>query len=249
MTQTGDSSIRRTPSNPRASKSDTPRRQRREPATRAAPAGGWSRVPGKRCSHPRPPRNVATPFDSNRMSAVASAWNSVLISSVTGSNTAAGSAPPATRVATRRNAACSSAIRRSSSRASALSTAVATSSVNRAICDSVPVGNGSSRLVEAAITPHSCPATVMGHPIEERMPTVWASRAIAPVCQRSSPAALHRPYAVRRGRCWTHQGRTASRRPVGPAPGSRRRRRSRSHLAHSAPCGLDRRRTRYLPPA
>lgn len=65
--------------------------------------------------------------------------------------------------------------------ASALAIAVATSSVNLAICASVSGGKGSSRSLEAAITPHNQPATTIGQPTEARIPTARASCAIAPV--------------------------------------------------------------------
>jgi len=63
----------------------------------------------------------------------------------------------------------------------ALAIAVAISSVNLPIWASVPRGKGASRLVDAAITPQIRPATTIGQPTEERIPTARASRAIAPV--------------------------------------------------------------------
>jgi hypothetical protein len=52
---------------------------------------------------------------------------------------------------------------------------------------SVSGGKGSSRLVEAATTPHSRPATMIGQPTEERIPTARASRAITPLsCPKRS---------------------------------------------------------------
>jgi hypothetical protein len=68
----------------------------------------------------------------------------------------------------------------SSAWAWALAMAVATSSVNSPIWASVPAGKGSSRLVEAAITPHSRPCTTIGQPTEARIPSARASVAIAP---------------------------------------------------------------------
>ena len=41
-------------------------------------------------------------------------------------------------------------------------------------------GNPASRVAEAAITPHVRPPTTIGHPTDDRMPSSWASRAIAP---------------------------------------------------------------------
>jgi hypothetical protein len=92
-------------------------------------------------------------------------------SSATAANTAGGGAARATSVATRRRAACSSASWRSSSRASAFAIAVAASSVNSEIRDSVSGGNGSSCSVDAAITPQVRPPTTIGQPTEERMPS------------------------------------------------------------------------------
>jgi hypothetical protein len=68
----------------------------------------------------------------------------------------------------------------SSERLSALATAVATSSVNSAICDSVSTGNGASPLHEAAITPQRRPPTTIGQPIDERIPSARASCASGP---------------------------------------------------------------------
>jgi hypothetical protein len=101
--------------------------------------------------------------------------------SATIAKTGLGSASPrAASVATRRSAACSSAMRRSSARASALVTAVASSSVNRWIRNSVPAGNAFVLLEDAATTPHRCPSTMIGQPSDERMPSSRASAAIAP---------------------------------------------------------------------
>ena len=97
-------------------------------------------------------------------------------SSVTAASTCFGAAPCATRVATRRNAACSSASRARAARLSALAIAVATSSVNEARRASVSGGRGCSRLVAAAIRPHRCPSTMIGVPTDER---ILASRAAA----------------------------------------------------------------------
>jgi hypothetical protein len=104
-------------------------------------------------------------------------------------------------VATRRSEACSSATRCSSWRASALATAVATSSVNLAIWASVSSGNGSSRLVEAATTPHSRPPTTIGQPTEARIPSARASVAIAPASSpklstRTGPPVCATPRAM-----------------------------------------------------
>ena len=68
----------------------------------------------------------------------------------------------------------------SSACVSAFATAVATSSVKSAIRDSVFGGNGSSRRVDAAITPHTRPPTTIGQPTDERIPSACASRAIGP---------------------------------------------------------------------
>jgi hypothetical protein len=66
---------------------------------------------------------------------------------------------------------------------------------------SVWAGKGSSRLVEAAITPQSRPATTIGQPTEERIPTTRASRAIAPVSSpklstRTGPPCCRTPRAM-----------------------------------------------------
>jgi hypothetical protein len=95
---------------------------------------------------------------------------------VTASNTTDGEPAWATRVATRRNADCSSTIRRSSARASALAMATATSSVKSAIRRSVPDGSGSV-LLATIIAPQRRPSTTIGLPTEERMPT---RRALSP---------------------------------------------------------------------
>ena len=65
-------------------------------------------------------------------------------------------------------------------RASAFAIAVATSSVNSAICDSVSGGNGVALLDEAAMTPQRRPSTTIGQPTDERIPKLRASCAIGP---------------------------------------------------------------------
>ena len=96
---------------------------------------------------------------------------------MTAPNTSHGDPAWATRVATRRNADCSSAIRRSWERASASATATATSSVKSAIRPSVPGGSGSV-LLRTTIAPQRRPSTTIGLATEERTP---ARRAISPV--------------------------------------------------------------------
>ena len=178
--------------------------------TPAAAAGGSGRQCVPRRSgplQPRPPIIVPVPSGSNRAITLNWAPVTVATSSATAANTTSGETPSATSVATRRRAACSSAIRRSSERASAFAIAVATSSVNLPICDSVSGGKGSSLFFEAAITPHSRPATTIGQPTDERMPSSRASLAIAPVsCPRSCPRGPGRPSAAPRGRCWRRPG-------------------------------------------
>jgi len=71
-------------------------------------------------------------------------------------------------------------------RDSVFAIAVATSSVNSAICDSVSGGNGVALVDEAAITPHSRPSTRIGQPTDDRIPRPSASRAIGP----TAPAKL-----------------------------------------------------------
>jgi hypothetical protein len=74
--------------------------------------------------------------------------------------------------------------------ASAFAIAVATSSVNSAICDSVSAANGIALFVEAAITPHRRPSTTIGQPTDDRIPKPCASRAIGP---RASAKLSTRP--------------------------------------------------------
>ncbi len=100
-----------------------------------------------------------------------SLWTSRPSSSATASKMAAGDAPSATRVATRRSAACSSATNRSSSRAWALAIAVATSSVKLASRSSVPGGESSPVLEPTLMSPHSRPSTEIGAATAARLPT------------------------------------------------------------------------------
>ena len=88
-------------------------------------------------------------------------------------------------MATRRSAACSSAIALSSWRASVFAIVVAISSVNAASRCSVPDGRAFSRTDVAIMTPQSLPSTLIGAPAEERIPI---SRADA-VTASSLPAA------------------------------------------------------------
>src|ERR1700756_2914676 len=85
---------------------------------------------------------------------VESTLSSGPISSTTAPNTSAGGAPRATTVATRRNAACSSASRASPARLSAFAIAVASSSVNCARRASVSAGSGWSPDEAAPNNPH-----------------------------------------------------------------------------------------------
>jgi hypothetical protein len=80
-------------------------------------------------------------------------------------------------------------------RLSAFAIAVATSSVESAICDSVSGGNGVPRLDDAAIAPHSRPPTTIGQPTDERIPSARASSAIDRRPGRSCPLAPDRPSA------------------------------------------------------
>ena len=81
----------------------------------------------------------------------------------------------------------------SSARLSAFAIAVATSSVNSPICDSVSAGNGASLLVEAAITPQRRPPTTIGQPTDERMPSARASSAIGPEASAKLSTRTGRP--------------------------------------------------------
>jgi hypothetical protein len=95
--------------------------------------------------------------------------------------TALGEVPSAISVATRRSAACSSASRSTSARDSVFATAVAISSVNWPSRASVSGGSGSSRVVPAAIAPHSRSSTAIGAATTPRMPIERTSSAIAPL--------------------------------------------------------------------
>ncbi len=83
---------------------------------------------------------------------------------------------PSCRSRTTRRRASSPAVRRRSreatrsARAAALETAVATSSVKSPIRVSVSAGNGSARVVDAAMTPQRRPSTLIGQPTDARMP-------------------------------------------------------------------------------
>ncbi len=87
-------------------------------------------------------------------------------SAVTAANTSSGGAPRATSVATRRNAACSSANLRSSMRACALAIAVAAISVKPASRASVLASRGSC-LDPTIMAPQSIPSTLIGTPTVE----------------------------------------------------------------------------------
>ena len=137
----------------------------------------------------------------------------------TAAKTRSGCTPRATSVATRRNAACSSAMRRNSARASALSIAVATSAVNRAIWASVSAPNGSSRVVEAATTPRSCRVTVIGQPTDDRIPAARASLAIVPLASAKLASRTGPP--LRRTSRAMLDPSSGSRVPTGNPPSSR----------------------------
>ena len=131
----------------------------------------------------------------------------------------------------------------------ALAIAVAISSVNLPIWASVPRGKGASRLVDAAITPQIRPATTIGQPTEERIPTARASRAIAPVSCPKVSTRVGRPPSLTAVRCSRRPGRTASPPPTPPAPDSRRPHRLLTRQRRTVPCGPDRRRREGRPPA
>ena len=121
------------------------------------------------------------PSGSNRSRTLRSAESSRPASAVTASKTSSGDAARATRVATRRSAACSSANPRSSTRACALAIAVATSWVNPDSRASVSVGSDLSGAADPTVTtPHSRPSTVMGTATAERKPHSRAASAIGP---------------------------------------------------------------------
>ena len=105
-------------------------------------------------------------------------------SPATAVNTSSGDAPPATRVATRRSAACSSANPRSSVRAWALATAVATSSVNPGSRASASAGSDSSRVNATSMAPHSCPSIRIGTPADER--SLHSRAAALPIAPETS---------------------------------------------------------------
>jgi hypothetical protein len=83
----------------------------------------------------------------------------------TAANTSSGATPRAASVATRRNAACSSASRVRAARLSAFAIAVAKSSVKEARRDSLSADNGCSVDREPTImTPQGRPWTMIGDP-------------------------------------------------------------------------------------
>ena len=123
------------------------------------------------------PTDTCASSGSHRLRIVKSTSSSRPTSSATTANTASGDTPPATSVATRRSAACSSAWLRSSTRACALAIAVPTSSVNPASRASVPAGSCSSQVDIALMSPHSRPSTLIGAPTDERMPRSRATSA------------------------------------------------------------------------
>ena len=126
-----------------------------------------------------PPRNVAVPSVSKRRTAVRSAPVSAPTSAATAARTCSGWASRAARVATRRSAACSSAIRPSVARASALVIAVATNSINADMRCSVSEGNRSRRLPTTR-PPQTCPPTTIGIATDQRMPRLRTNSASSP---------------------------------------------------------------------
>jgi hypothetical protein len=127
----------------------------------------------------QPPSAVTVPSVSKRVSAAPSAGISRAISTLTAWNTSAGGAPSATRVATRRSAACSSASRASCSRAWLFAIAVATSSVNSASRSSTRSGNGDSG-DDVEISPQTRPSTTIGAPATRLSPAARTPAAIEP---------------------------------------------------------------------
>ena len=109
----------------------------------------------------------------------------------TAANTSAAEVSRATSVATRRNAACSSARRRAAVRASLLAIAVATSWANSAIRDSVPLGRAA--VFEWTIKmPQVRPAITIGVAADERMPSSRTrSSGHVPLRSGRSPSAAH----------------------------------------------------------
>ena len=123
---------------------------------------------------------VAVPSPSSRSSPQSMFPNERLASSATFANTSAGGASLATRVATRRSAACSSASRCRPSRACAFETAVATSSVKAAMRVSASRGSGSTTRVAAISAPQRLPSTRIGAPTVERRCRPRAISAVPP---------------------------------------------------------------------
>ncbi len=101
-------------------------------------------------------------------------------SRVTAPKRSLGGTPRATRVATRRSAACSSASRLTSARAAEFEIAVATSSVNAPTLDSVSAGIGWSAFERTTIAPQRLPSATIGTPIAERMPRSRSMAASTP---------------------------------------------------------------------
>ena len=126
------------------------------------------------------------------MSAAPSAGMSRPTSTLTASKTSDGVTPCATRVATRRSAACSSASRVSSSRAWLFARAVDTSSVNSASRSSIRSGSGASG-DEVVITPQTRPSTMIGAPAALRYPPLRARVGIVPGRSEYSSIRAGRP--------------------------------------------------------
>src|SRR4029077_5528638 len=127
----------------------------------------------------QPLTEVTVPSASKRVRADPSAPINAATSALTASNTSAGGAPAATSVATRRNAACSSASRVSASWASPLAIAVATNSVNSASRSSRSSRSGASG-EDVEITPQTRPSTLIGAPATLLNPYSRAAAASEP---------------------------------------------------------------------
>ena len=142
-----------------------------------------------------------------------SARNSCPTSSATAANTSSDAAPRATSVATRRNAACSSASRAREARLSAFAIAVATSSVNEASRASVSAGSSCSRVEPAAITPHRPPSTMIGVATAEWTPICRAVIPTGPETSATLSTRAERPVCATIRPRFFQPG--ASRRPTG----------------------------------
>jgi hypothetical protein len=126
------------------------------------------------------PDTVTTSPSSKRAIPAKSAPSRVPTSCATAWNSSLDGTSSATSVATRRSAACSAASRAASSLASLFAIAVATSSVKSVRRASVSCGRMSGSSEDTTMTPHRRPATTIGIPTLERIPTRLHASAIIP---------------------------------------------------------------------